>query len=171
MKKETLLKRKIKKERKKPYLLASNSNGAPEKNLSSIEIKTFYIKISVTLLANRTPSSRTRNKMKGNTASRMEFVFFLTGNVTARREKAGKSIDDDFREAEMRARRRRRKKNWRARERKREKERERLREKGGGIAHTLEAYRRTERGSEEGRSRGCRWLPIESSFSVTEEIL
>lgn len=36
--------------------------------------------------------------MKGNIASRMEFVFFLTGNVTARREKAGESIDDDFRE-------------------------------------------------------------------------
>lgn len=36
--------------------------------------------------------------MKGNIASRMEFVFFLTGNVTARREKARESIDDDFRE-------------------------------------------------------------------------
>lgn len=61
--------------------------------------------------------------MKGNIASRMEFVFFLTGNVTARREKAGESIDDDFREAEMRARRRRRKKNWRARKRKRDRRR------------------------------------------------
>lgn len=38
------------------------------------------------------------------------------------------------------------------------------------AAHTLEAYRRTER-IREGRSRGCRWLPIESPFSVTEEIL
>lgn len=89
MKKETLLKRKIKKERKKPYLLASNSNGAPEKNLSSIEIKTFYIKISVTLLANRTPSSRTRNKMKGNIASRMEFVFFFNWKRYSEKGKSG----------------------------------------------------------------------------------
>ena len=44
MKKETLLyKKERKKERKKPYLLASNSNGAPEKNLSSIEIKTSVL--------------------------------------------------------------------------------------------------------------------------------
>lgn len=79
------------------------------------------------------PSSRTRNKIKGNVASRMEFLFFLT---LQRERKKRRSRSTVFEKLRARFEREERRKIEGKRERNAWK---------GGTAYTLEAYRRTER--------------------------